>query len=332
MNEDCESANVNAKVFVILFCATASLLAESAKVKQAIGSVIQAKGRIQTGSSSRIEVELPYSATVRIGSNTDFKFSPDAKKMSLESGTMLLSMPEKTNGVSVESGSIMTALSKGALEMSNVDGRVKVITLDGKVGVALAANPSDRRSLRAGQMVDVPAGATAMPPIVAVKLSTLIKTSVLINMGPFPGLRAIKQNATSQAPPRPFVTGGFDPDLGGSPMTQAGPATTAAMIARTEQGKPPLPPPVIPPGTIPTQAQAAMLEAAGLPIPNVSEADARRILRGQTVRPPVAVQPTPRPMPTRPPVVSPPIATPRPRPSQPLPRPRPTLRPPIAVP
>ena len=185
-------------------------------------------------------------------------------------------------------------------------------------------------------MVDVPAGATQMPPIVAIKLSTLLKTSVLLNMGPFPGLRAIKQNATSQAPPRPFVTGGFDPDWGGggtSLLSSIGPAGTAAMIARMEQGKPLPPPPVIAPGEIPTQAQVAALEANDLPVPNVSAADARRILRGDQglrqrlqdrLRPPIPVAtppPTPRPVPTRPPIIRPPIATPRP-----------TLRPPIAVP
>ena len=247
--------------------------------------------------------------------------------MSLGRGTLMFSAPKGAPSVAIESGAVQVSLTGGDLEMSNVGGRAKVIALNGKLAVSLAANPSDRRRLRAGQMVDVPAGATSMPPIVAVKLSTLLKTSVLINMGPFPGLRAIKQNATSQTGPmRPFVTGGFGPDFG-SPMAQVGPATTAAMMARTEAGKSLPPPPVVPPGTIPTQAQAAMLEAAGLPIPNVSEADARRILRGQSVRPPVVVQPTPVP-----PVITPPIATPRPLPGLPLPRPRPTLRPPIAVP
>ena len=42
----------------------------------------------------------------------------------------------------------MTSFSKGALQMSNVDGRVKVITLDGKVAVAIAANPSDQAATK----------------------------------------------------------------------------------------------------------------------------------------------------------------------------------------
>ena len=261
--------------------------------------------------------------------------------MTLSGGTMLLSMAVETPGVSVESGSVVTTMSKGDLQMSNVDGQVKVITLNGKVAVSLAANPSDRRRLRAGDMVDVPAGATSVPPVTAIKLSTLIKTSILFNMGPLPSSRAIRQNATSQAPPKmpPFVTGGFDPDWGGGGMlTSVGPAGTAAMISRMEQGRPLPPPPVIAPGEIPTQSQVVALEAAGLPVPNVSAADSRRILRGdpgirnrlrerlrERLRPPVVVQPTP-----------PPVASPTPQPRPPVIRPpivvRPTPRPPIAVP
>ena len=221
----------------LLFC-WANLSAEPVKIKQAIGSVIRTKGKIQTGSSSRTELELPYFAIIRVGSNADLKFSPDAKKMLLKKGTMLLSMAVDTPEVSVESGSVVTAMSKGDFEMLNVGGRVKVITLNGKVTVALAANPSDQRRLRFGDMVDIPAGATSIPPITAIKLSTLLKTSILFNMGPLPSSRTIRQNATKQAPPGLpfFVTGGFDPDWGGGGTlsTTLGPAGTAAMVNQME--------------------------------------------------------------------------------------------------
>ena len=313
-------------VWLLLFPVT--LLAEQ-KVKQATGSVIRTKGKIQTGSSSRIELELPYLAVARIGSHATLRFNATAKALSLEGGTLMLSVPKETSGITVESGSTMTSFSKGALQMSNVDGRVKVITLDGKITVTLAANPSDRRRLKDGDMVDVPAGATTMPPVTTIKLRKLIETSVLINMGPFPGLRAIKQNATSQkGPMKPFVTGGFDPDWGGGSLLSYGPPGTAAMIRLMEAGKPE-PLPVVPPGELPTQSQAEIFAAAGKPVPNVTTQEGRRILRGDRLRvlrdrlrPPVPVAtPAPTPQPTRPPVISPPIATPRP-----------TIRPPIAPP
>ena len=319
--------------FVVGLLLCGSVFAAEPRVKQATGEVIRTKGKIQTGSSSRIELELPFSAIVRIGSNADFKFSLNAKQMSLAGGTMLLSLPEKVEGVSVEAGSVVTSVVQGDFEMSNVGGTVKVIGLNGKVTTALAANPSDKRRLRAGQMVNVPAGATSMPPVTAIKLATLLKTSILFNMGPLPTSRAIRQNATAQSPPRPFVTGGFDPDFNTGGLLSIGPAGTVAMISRMEANQP-QPLPVIPPGEVPTQAQAELFVAEGVPIPSVSTAEGRRILRGDRLRvlreirdrnrPPVPVAtpvPTPAPRPTLPP-----------RPANPLPIPRPTLRPPIAPP
>ena len=321
--------------FISLLCVT-GLCAEPLKTSKATGSIIRTKGKIQTGSSSRIEVELPSLGIVRVGSNADLKFSPDAKKMSLKSGTMLLSIPKKTDGVSVESGSVITALTKGDLEMSNVNGKVKVVTLNGRVAVSLAANPSDRRSLRSGDMVDVPAGATQMPQVTAIRLALLLKTSVLFNMGPLPSGRAIRQNATQQAPPRmpPFVTGGFDPDWGGGGGTFAtiGPAGTAAMVALIEQTRTPVLP-VLSPGQVPTQAQIVALEAAGKPVPPsniraIEQSGASRVVEGERVRP----RPVPPPVVVAPPIVRP---TPRPpiivRPRPPIARP-PIFQPPIAVP
>ena len=54
---------------MICLLLAANLHAEPPKVKQAVGEIIRTKGKIQTGSSSRLELELPYLAIVRIGSN-----------------------------------------------------------------------------------------------------------------------------------------------------------------------------------------------------------------------------------------------------------------------
>ena len=305
----------------------ATLCAEPAKLKQATGSVIRGKGRIQTGSSSRIEFELPYLAIVRIGSNANFNFSPDWREMTLDSGAMLFSAPKDAGAFTLHAAGITTQMAgRGTLQLSNVVGRVKVMALDGKVVASLAAKPSEPKKLRFGQMLDVPAGATAMPPVVAFKMATVLKTSILFNMGPFPGKAAIERNATKQAPPRPFVTGGFDPDWGSGSMAQVGPTITAAMIARMEAGSA-LQVPVLPPDAIPTQAQLRAFESAGVEIPASNRrAIERRGLEITGGR----IRPAPKPPPT------PPAATPRPtlppRPN-PLPiTPRPTPRPPIAVP
>ena len=225
----------------LFFCA-AALCAEPARLKQATGSVIRSKGKIQTGSSSRVELELPYLATVRVGSNASFQFSADYRTLALDKGTMLLAAPKDAGAFTVRAGGVVTQTAAGraaALELSNVAGQVKVIALDGKMVSQLAAAPGQRANLRAGQMVNIPAGATSMPAATAFKLAALLKTSMLFNMGSFPGQRAIRQNATKQsgAPVLPpFVTGGFDPDWGGgaNALTTLGPAGTAAGVSQME--------------------------------------------------------------------------------------------------
>ena len=224
---------------LLFLCAVAVLGAEPAKVVQASGSVLRTKGKIQTGSSSKIELELPYLAVVRIGSNATFKFSADGRAMALDSGTMLFAQPKAAGTATIRAGGIVTQLSgRAALQLANVGGQVKVIVLDGKVVAQLAAKPSEGAKLRFGQMVAVPAGATSMPPATAFKLGALLKSSGLFNMGDFPGKAAIERNSTKQAPPRPFVTGGFDPDWAGgggtAALTTLGPAGTAMMANQIE--------------------------------------------------------------------------------------------------
>ena len=208
------SRNSAIAIMLSCFCLT-TLHAEPPKLKQAIGNVIQQKGKIQTGPSSRVELEFPHSTTARIGSNANFRFSPDSRSMKLDSGTLMFSSSKDAGQITISSGPVATTLIGGALEMSNVGGNAKVIILNGKILLILTGNPKVQKSLRFGQMVDVPAGATTMPSVMNIKLSTLLKTSLLFNMGAFPGKRAIEQNATKQSPPtKIWVTGGFDPDFG----------------------------------------------------------------------------------------------------------------------
>jgi hypothetical protein len=215
------------------------MYAEPVKMSKATGSIIRGKGQIHTGSSSRIELELPFGAIVRVGSNSAFFFSPNYRNLSLDRGAMMFSAPKDKVGVIIKSGNVTSTTIGGSVQISNVNGRVKVITLDGKVTSSLDTNPGKEARMRPGDMVDVSADATTMPEVTAIKLGVMIKSSVLINMGPFPALRAINQNATSQAPPSIpfFVTGGFDPDWGGGGGTGStiGPAGVASMIGRMEQ-------------------------------------------------------------------------------------------------
>lgn len=239
--------------------------AEEPKVLQSTGgSIIQQKGKIQTGSASRIEVELPYLAIARVGANSQLRYSSDGRKMILDKGTMLASSTKDSEGLTIRSGSATMSLTKGSLETSNIGGQTKVISLDGRVAVALNAKPSERVTLTEGQMIDAPAGATSMPAVETISLRKLLESSALFNMGPFPGSRAIKQNATKQKPPRALVAGEFGEGILDN-FTLTNPPVTAAMMRLMELQNPALP--TLVSGAVPTASQIAAFESAGKPLP-----------------------------------------------------------------
>ena len=119
--------------------------------------------------------------------------------------------------------------------VSNINKRVKVICLSGKVLVYFTANPKEGRGLKRRQMVDVAAGATAMPPSVTINLTTLLATSILGEaggLGPFPNQAALEKNARNQQDVA--LLGRFLPGLNNL-LTQ--PGSLPAQVMTTQAGQ-----------------------------------------------------------------------------------------------
>ena len=154
------------------------------------GVVVSGDSALKTGDNSRAELEFPDLTITRVGSNALFRFLAGRREITLDGGTMLFSSPEGAGGGKVQAGAITAAVTGTDFLISNIAGRIKVICLTGKVLVYFTANPKLRVVLKPGQTVDIPAGATKMPPIVTINLGALISTSVLINMGPLRSQRS----------------------------------------------------------------------------------------------------------------------------------------------
>jgi ferric-dicitrate binding protein FerR (iron transport regulator) len=93
-------------------------------------------------------VELPYGGVVRVGSIADFFFSSNYRNLSLDNGTMMFSAPKDKEGVTIRSGNVISTTIGGSLQLSNVNGQVKVITLDGMVFSTLASSPGNKSRTR----------------------------------------------------------------------------------------------------------------------------------------------------------------------------------------
>ena len=153
--------------------------------------VLKQEGRIFTGPNERTELKLPL-ASVRVGSNVDFRFARKSNEMSLNSGTILLSARDS---VVLYVGTVTVKTSRGDLLVSVVPGiRIKVIVLDGKVRVESGAK---RRNLRFGEVAEITKGRFDVDVI---DLDKLIETSLLLRMGPLQNQWRLNRNVHRQIP------------------------------------------------------------------------------------------------------------------------------------
>ena len=185
-----------------------SLLPEMQSPRSAsIGDVISGKTALTTAEASRAELQFPDLTITRVGSNALFRFLAGGRDMILDGGTMLFYSPKGAGGGEVEVGAITAAVTGTDFLVSYVKGpaarggRVKVICLSHSVLVYFTANPSERRLLRPGEMVDVPNGATKFPPVSRVSLSLVMSTNELFvsgGFGPLPSEPLLKELAERQ--------------------------------------------------------------------------------------------------------------------------------------
>ena len=169
-----------------------SLLREmEAAQAAAVGDVIKGQTALKTGGDSRAELEFPDDTITRVGSNALFRFYAGARNMTLDGGTMLFSSPKGIGGGTVQAGAITAAVSGTDFLITYVKGlatkggKVQVICLSETVVVYFTADPTRRRLLRPGEMLDIPNGAKDFPPLSTVSLSQILSTNPLFESGGF---------------------------------------------------------------------------------------------------------------------------------------------------
>ena len=185
-----------------------SLLPEMQSPRAAtIGDIISGRTALTTADASRAELQFPDLTLTRVGANALFRFYAGGRDMVLDGGTMLFYSPRGAGGGKVQAGAITAAVTGTDFLVSYVKGpaskggRVKVICLSHTVLVFFTANPRERRLLRPGDMVDVPNGATKLPPVATVSLSLVMSSGELFvssGFGPLPSQPLLKQIAETQ--------------------------------------------------------------------------------------------------------------------------------------
>jgi hypothetical protein len=144
---------------------------------------------VRTGDDSRSELTFVDLTITRLGANTVFSFANTGRNVELGSGSILLCVPKDSGGARMRTDAVTvgTAGTTVILEAAR-SGRNKLVVLEGAARLSLNKHPSESAYVHAGQMLDVPAGATKLPSPVDIDLDQVMKTSPLItDFPPLPG-------------------------------------------------------------------------------------------------------------------------------------------------
>ena len=178
------------------------LLPEGAKPKPAsLNDQVDADTGVRTGDRSRSELTFTDLTIERLGSNTVFHFDKAGRQVQLENGSMLLRVPKDSGGAQMRTPAVTVGVTGTTLILEATSGgRNKLIVLEGGARLSLNRYPKESVTVRGGQMEDVPAGATKLPPPVNIDVNDVMQNHPLItDFKPLPSRDQIY--ATAQNPP-----------------------------------------------------------------------------------------------------------------------------------
>ncbi|HJT81790.1 MAG TPA: FecR family protein [Chthoniobacterales bacterium] len=222
--EDSAAASDSARVTKIV--RDVKLLPEGAKAQPAsLNDSVKSDTGVRTGDRSRSELTFTDLTIERLGANTLFHFKKAGRVVELESGSMLLRIPKNSGGAQMQTKAVTVGVSGTTLILETTSaGRNKLYVLEGSARLALRRHPRESVNLRGGQMEDVPAGATKLPPPMNFNVNDVMQKHPLItDFPPLPSRDLIYANAGDRPIKGQPVSGGpmivppvIGPILGGA--------------------------------------------------------------------------------------------------------------------
>ena len=172
---------------------------------------------VRTGDASRSELTFPDLTISRLGANTIYSFNNAGRNVNLTNGSLLLRVPKGSGGGNVRTDPVTVAVTGTTLIFEHARaGRSKLIVLEGGARLSLRKVRGQSRDLRAGQMLEVPAGATTLGMPVNIDLDDVMRTHPLVtNFPPLPSRDLIAQAARAQTDDQPSQPGFGIPGLPG---------------------------------------------------------------------------------------------------------------------
>jgi hypothetical protein len=192
---------------------------------------------VRTGDASRSELTFVDLRITRLGANTLFAFNSGGHNVQLNAGSMLLYVPKNAGGAQMATSAVSVAITGTTVVFeSRKAGRSILKVFEGGARASLIKYPRESVFVRAGQMIDVPAGATKMPQPVNMNTSNELKSPLFADFPPLPSQNLIATAPNPPGPPQaaqpigpvlPWLPPGFirPPRIGTGP-SRGGGATT----------------------------------------------------------------------------------------------------------
>jgi hypothetical protein len=199
----------------------------------AINDKVDENTSVKTGEESRSELTFTDLTITRLSANTVFSFNKAGREVQLGSGSILFRVPKNSGGGSIRTHAVTVGITGTTVifECSHLDDG-KLTVLEGDANFTLVKYPDQSRNVRAGQMLDVKAGATTLSTPVKVDLNEIMRKSPLItDFPPLPSqdliIAAIRDQQAlsshgSSAPHGGSVTNPTGGSSGGPPVDQGG--------------------------------------------------------------------------------------------------------------
>jgi mannose-6-phosphate isomerase-like protein (cupin superfamily) len=162
---------------------------------------------VRTGSDSRSELTFVDLTITRLGANTIFSFSKGGRSVQLNSGAMLLRVPKDSGGANLKTNACSVAIEGTtiALETTRL-GRDRLRVLEGSARMSLDKQPGEWVRVGAGQMLDVPPGATHLPRVRDFDINRFMNKNPLITDFPPLPSRDLIYAAAANPPERVYTS------------------------------------------------------------------------------------------------------------------------------
>jgi FecR protein len=174
---------------------------------------------LRTGTDSRSELTFLDLSITRLGENTIFSFNKAGREVQLDSGSILVYVPKDSGGARISARAVTVGVTGTTLIFdSKPDDYDRLIILEGHARFSLNDHPDQSIDVRAGQLLNVNAGAKKLPKPGRVDLSRIMKTHPLIkDFPPLPSLDLILAAEPGRHQKLP------QPPAGGGNVSQGGP-------------------------------------------------------------------------------------------------------------